>query len=288
MCAWRLPRSQGISLSLPGERPVASRIQGFGLGAGDGRAVAHPTSSRTEREDTVALRPAGGRRPDRRNRRHPPGDTVTPGRLRSLVRPGRRSDERGIVLDLAASRILVRIARPCLLLEPGRDYDFPFLRGVAGVPFLISTSCDQAGVAKSTRRPISRARFIYLIVTAPADRRNTSRNPAITLVRAVSDSGLFAHTRQAVSSGSDAVQRVEAKEPRARSSPRGRPGPPAGRYPGSAILPSGTRTLPSGSRLRIAVTLRPSVSLTSNSSARPAAISCCTSASRSVPTGGSW
>src|SRR5438093_1343974 len=54
------------------------------------------------------------------------------------------------------------------------------------------------------------------------------------------------------------------------------------------MLPSDSRTFPLGSRLRIAVTLRPSPSLTSNSSASPAPIICCTSASRSAPTGGSW
>src|SRR4029453_16220777 len=45
--------------------------------------------------------------------------------------------------------------------------------------------------------------------------------------------------------------------------------------PGRAmLLPSGSRTLPLGSRLRIAVHLRPSASVTSNSSPSPAPISC--------------
>jgi len=51
--------------------------------------------------------------------------------------------------------------------------------------------------------------------------------------------------------------------------------------PGSAMLPS-------FSRLRMAVTSRPSASVTSNSSAMPASMRSCTSASRSWPAGGSW
>ena len=70
--------------------------------------------------------------------------------------------------------------------------------------------------------------------------------------------------------------------------PRREPGEPAGqRHAGVAQACSGSATLPFGSRLRSAMTTRPSGPATSTSSARPASSICCTSCSRSWPAAGS-